>query len=247
MEGYNVDNDTCISVSHVTKRFGKKAALQDVTFDISFGEFFGLLGPSGAGKTTLVKMIGGIDEVTEGSISVLHTKMPNLKMMNKIGFMAQSDALYNELTAFENIDFFATIYGLKGKAKQQRIDNVLELVNLLPEKKKPVHQFSGGMKRRLSLAIAIVHEPEVLLLDEPTVGIDPILRQSIWDELRRLKDNGKTIIVTTHVMDEAEKCSRLGMIREGCLIGLGTPEELKAQTSANTLEEAFLTFGGVRG
>jgi ABC-2 type transport system ATP-binding protein len=233
-------------MEHVSKRFGKKTVIEDVSLDVYKGEIFGMLGPSGAGKTTIVKMIAGIDEATSGTIHVLNTKMPDLHAMQRIGFMAQSDALYGELTAFENLQFFASIYGLKGKKQKERIYEVMDLVNLTDHIKKPVHQYSGGMKRRLSLAISLLHEPEVLLLDEPTVGIDPVLRQSIWEELERIRQNGTTIVVTTHVMDEAEKCQRLAMIRDGRLIAVGSPAELKAETNSQTIEQAFLYFGGAR-
>ncbi|MBY6270346.1 ABC transporter ATP-binding protein [Parageobacillus thermoglucosidasius] len=237
----------CICLKHVSKRFGKKTVVEDVSLDVHKGEIFGLLGPSGAGKTTIVKMIAGIDEATSGTIHVLNQKMPDLQVMQRIGFMAQSDALYGELTALENMQFFASIYGLKGKKQKERIYDVMNLVNLTEHIKKPVHQYSGGMKRRLSLAIALLHEPEVLLLDEPTVGIDPVLRQAIWEELERIRQNGTTIVVTTHVMDEAEKCQRLAMIRNGRLIAVGSPEKLKTETNSETIEQAFLYFGGARG
>ncbi|ADU93359.1 ABC transporter ATP-binding protein [Geobacillus sp. Y412MC52] len=236
----------CIQVERVSKRFGKKVVIDDVSLDVRAGEIFGLLGPSGAGKTMLVRMIAGIDQASEGTIRVLGVNMPNLGVMKRIGFMAQSDALYGELTALENMQFFASIYGLRGKKQKERIDDMLALVNLTNDRKKPVHQYSGGMKRRLSLAIALLHEPDVLILDEPTVGIDPVLRQSIWAELERIRQRGTTIVVTTHVMDEAEKCGRLGMIREGRLIAVGRPDELKQEAGAETIEQAFLTFGGVR-
>ncbi|NIK16021.1 ABC-2 type transport system ATP-binding protein [Saccharococcus thermophilus] len=237
---------SCIRMEHVSKRFGKKTVIEDVSLDVYRGEIFGMLGPSGAGKTTIVKMIAGIDEATSGTIYVLNTKMPDLHAMQRIGFMAQSDALYGELTAFENLQFFASIYGLKGKKQRERIYDVMDLVNLTDHIKKPVHQYSGGMKRRLSLAISLLHEPEVLLLDEPTVGIDPVLRQAVWEELERIRQNGTTIVVTTHVMDEAEKCQRLAMIRDGRLIAVGSPAELKAETNSQTIEQAFLYFGGAR-
>jgi ABC-2 type transport system ATP-binding protein len=236
----------CIRMEHVSKRFGKKMVIEDVSLDVYKGEIFGMLGPSGAGKTTIVKMIAGIDEATSGTIHVLNTKMPDLHVMQRIGFMAQSDALYGELTAFENLQFFASIYGLKGKKQKQRIHEVMELVNLTDHVKKTVNQYSGGMKRRLSLAVSLLHEPEVLILDEPTVGIDPLLRQAIWDELERIRQKGTTIVVTTHVMDEAEKCQRLAMIRDGRLIAVGSPSELKKETNSQTIEQAFLYFGGAR-
>ncbi len=170
--------------------------------------------------------------------------MPTLKLINSIGYMAQSDALYEDLTAKENLQFFSELYGLKGKKQMRRITEVMDLVQLSEDLTKLVSNYSGGMKRRLSLAIAMLHEPTILILDEPTVGIDPVLRRSIWKAFDKLKQNGITIIVTTHVMDEAEKCDRLGMIREGRLIAVGTTEELKEQTNSKTIEEAFLFYGG---
>jgi ABC-2 type transport system ATP-binding protein len=137
------------------------------------------------------------------------------------------------------------LFGLKGKRKNERIQTVMGIVDLSNHTEKIVANYSGGMKRRLSLAIALLHEPEVLILDEPTVGIDPVLRKSIWDAFYELNEKGTTIIVTTHVMDEAEKCDRLGLMRDGALIAVGTPEKLKMETETETLEDAFLIFGGV--
>ena len=170
--------------------------------------------------------------------------MPQLAMLSQIGYMAQSDALYTELTAQENLAFFAALYGLKGAKCKQRIQAVMELVDLSEHLKKQVSNYSGGMKRRLSLAISLLHEPSILILDEPTVGIDPVLRKSIWQELTNLSLQGTTILLTTHVMDEADKCHQLGMIRDGSLTAIGTPEELKNATSSSTIEEAFLVYGG---
>lgn len=220
--------------------------MDDIGLSIPRAEIFGLLGPSGAGKTTLVKMIAGIDIASRGRVYVLNQLMPKLDVMKRIGYMAQSDALYTELTANENLEFFAALYGIHGTARNQKIEEVMTLVNLTGDLKKQVSRYSGGMKRRLSLAIALLHDPEVLILDEPTVGIDPVLRQSIWRELERLSRKGTTILVTTHVMDEAYRCHRLGMIRDGRLIAVGTPSALMEQTGSQTIEEAFLHFGGVR-
>ncbi|MFD2615449.1 ABC transporter ATP-binding protein [Paenibacillus gansuensis] len=235
-----------IEIKDVSRTFGKRTVLKDISLEVEKAEIFGLLGPSGAGKTTLVKCIAGIDEATSGSVRIGGVTMPDLNLMKRIGYMTQSDALYEELTAEENLDFFASIYGLKGAAKKNRIHETMKLVNLQGDLKKRVAEYSGGMKRRLSLAISLLHEPEVLILDEPTVGIDPVLRQSIWEELERLSRNGTTIVVTTHVMDEAEKCGRLGMVREGLLIAVGTPDELKERIGASNLEEVFIHYGGVK-
>jgi len=236
-----------VSTKNVSKSFGKQQVLKNINLDIYSGEIFGLLGPSGAGKTTLVKQLVGLELATDGDHFVFNTKMPSLPIIEKIGYMAQSDALYGELSAKENLEFFAALYGLKGKRRQTRIKEVMEIVDLSDHLSKLVSSYSGGMKRRLSLAISLLHEPSLLILDEPTVGIDPVLRQSIWNSFSKLKEHGTTLIVTTHVMDEAEKCDRLGMIRDGQLIAVGSPEELKTKTNSTNIEEAFLYYGGVEG
>lgn len=235
---------TCIRINHVDRYFGKKQVLFDISLDIPYAQIFGILGPSGSGKTTLVKMVAGVDEATNGEVYVLDQKMPKLTIMNHIGYMAQADALYGELTAEENLKFFASMYKLSKQKIRDRIQAVMEIVGLTASLKGQVKEFSGGMKRRLSLAIALIHEPSILILDEPTVGIDPLLRISIWNELKRLRDNGTTILVTTHVMDELEKCDNLCMIRDGKIIAVGSPNELKASTSSASIEEAFLYFVG---
>ncbi|AIE61619.1 ABC transporter ATP-binding protein [Bacillus methanolicus] len=239
------NDEVIVSTRNVFKSFGKQNVLKDINLEIIRGEIFGLLGPSGAGKTTLVKQLVGLDLPTSGENFVFQKRMPSLSLIERIGYMAQSDALYGELSAKENLEFFAALYGLKGKRRQTRIKEVMEIVELSEHLNKLVSNYSGGMKRRLSLAIALLHEPELLILDEPTVGIDPVLRKNIWNSFYDLKKKGTTLIVTTHVMDEAEKCDRLGMIRNGELIAVGTPDELKINTNTATLEEAFLVYGGV--
>ena len=233
-----------IQVKEVSKSFGKKVVLKDINFDIKQGRIYGFIGPSGAGKTTLVKMMVGMDIPDKGSIYLLGEKMPNLEILQQIGYMAQSDALYTALTGKENLMFFASLFKLDNDEKQKRIAYAAELVNLTDDLNKKVSAYSGGMKRRLSLAIAIIQSPQVLILDEPTVGIDPELRLSIWNELLRLKnEEGKTIIVTTHVMDEAEKCDYVAMVRDGSIIANGTPLQLKEQYGVNSLDDVFLYAG----
>lgn len=233
-----------ISIQNVSKSFGKKSILQDIHFETEEGKIYGLIGPSGAGKTTLVKMIVGMDVPDKGSIFLLGEKMPNLPILQQVGYMAQSDALYTGLTGKENLMFFASLYQLNKSERLRRMEYAADLVNLTPDLNKKVSAYSGGMKRRLSLAIALLQNPKVLILDEPTVGIDPELRVSIWDELLRFKnEEGKTIIVTTHVMDEAEKCDYISMIRDGSFIATGTPQQLKDQYSVDSIEDAFLVAG----
>jgi len=235
---------SCIILNKVNKYFGDKQVLKDVSMSVPYGCIYGLLGPSGCGKTTTVKIMAGILESTSGETYVLGRKMPQLDMMNEIGYMAQSDALYTMLSAADNLEFFAAVYGMKKAQYKKRILEVMELVNLADDLNKPVSAYSGGMKRRLSLAMAILHNPKVLILDEPTVGIDPLLRQDIWKELYKMSENGVTILVTTHVMDEAVKCHRLAMMRRGVLIAQGTPDELQNRIGAATIEEAFIHYGG---
>ncbi|MEH6946799.1 ABC transporter ATP-binding protein [Bacillus sp. JJ634] len=233
-----------IAIEQVSKRFGKKVVLHEIDLQIEEGQIYGFIGPSGAGKTTLVKMIVGMDMPDSGTIHVLNEKVPNLELLQEIGYMAQSDALYTELTGKENLTFFASLYKLNKTEMKNRIAYAAELVSLTNELNKKVSAYSGGMKRRLSLAMALIQNPKILILDEPTVGIDPELRLSIWNELLRLKDEeGKTIIVTTHVMDEAEKCDFVAMVRDGVILTRGTPQELKMYYGAGNLDEVFLQAG----
>lgn len=237
--------ETIVNVQQVSKSFGKKTVLTKVDLNIEKSRIYGLIGPSGAGKTTLVKMLVGMEAPDEGLVEVMNTSMPDLGMLQRIGYMAQSDALYNELTGEENLKFFASMFRMGRAEQKQRIGYAAGLVNLTNELSKKVSAYSGGMKRRLSLAIALIHNPPILILDEPTVGIDPELRQSIWTELIRLKTSEqKTIIVTTHVMDEADKCDELAMVREGRIITSGTPEQLRKKYEAANLEEVFVRAGG---
>jgi len=232
-----------LDVAGVSRSFGKRPVLENISLSVGRGEIFGLLGPSGSGKTTLVRLVIGLDVPDRGDIRLLGERVPSLSLLRRIGYMAQSDALYGELTGRENIAFFAALLGLRGRELKRRIEEKAELVQLSDHLHKPVRLYSGGMKRRLSLAVALVHEPELLVLDEPTVGIDPVLRKSIWEELDRLRVRGVTILVTTHVMDEAEKCDRLAMIRDGRVTAVGTPDELKAASGSSTMEDAFVAYG----
>jgi ABC-2 type transport system ATP-binding protein len=233
-----------IKVEQVSKRYGKKFVLNDINLNIQKGQLYGFIGPSGAGKTTLVKMIVGMEKADTGTIEVLNKSMPNLGLLQEIGYMAQSDALYVELTGEENLKFFASLYKLNRGEQLKRIEYAASLVNLTADLKKRVSAYSGGMKRRLSLAIALIQDPKVLILDEPTVGIDPELKLSIWRELLRLKnEDEKTIIVTTHVMDEAEKCDVVAMVRDGRILAKGSPTELKALYNTDNFDEVFLRAG----
>ncbi|MDP4117847.1 MAG: ABC transporter ATP-binding protein [Bacillota bacterium] len=234
-----------VKVENISKSYSKRVVLNSVNLSIEKGQIYGLIGPSGAGKTTLVKIMVGMEKADTGMIYVLDKKMPNLEILQDIGYMAQSDALYDELTGEENLKFFASLFKLNKTDQKTRIAYVAELVNLTGELKKKVSAYSGGMKRRLSLAVALIQNPSVLILDEPTVGIDPELRFNIWNELHRLRDKEKkTIIVTTHVMDEAAKCDVLAMVRDGHIIASGTPKTLIETYNVSNLEDVFLKAGG---
>jgi len=232
-----------IILKNIYKNYGKTEVLHGIDLKIPRGIIYGLLGPSGCGKTTTVKVMTGILKASSGNVTILNNKMPSYDIMNNIGYMAQSDALYETLTAKENLKFFAKIYGLSKAQTEKRINYVVEIVNLTKDINKLVREYSGGMKRRLSLAIALLANPKILVLDEPTVGIDPLLRNDIWSEFKLLTEKGITLIVTTHVMDEAEKCNMLAMIRDGNVIASGSPKELIVNSDSCTLEEAFIKYG----
>lgn len=232
-----------VEVKDVTKAFKKQKVLNNINLSINENEIFGLIGPSGAGKTTLIRLMIGAISADRGSIHVMNYKVPNIKALDIIGYMPQSDALYNDLSGYDNLMFFGGMYHMSREERKNRIEDVLKLVDLTNDAKKKVMNYSGGMKKRLSLATALLHHPKVLILDEPTVGIDPILRKKIWDEFYKLKEQGKTIIVTTHVMDEAVKCDRLGLIYNGSILDCNTVETLLGRTKDNSIEELFLESG----
>lgn len=233
-----------IRTEGLRKQFGALRAVDGLDLTIPAGQIYGLLGPNGSGKTTLIRLLLGLLRPTSGRAVILDAVMPDKPVLSQIGYMTQASALYEELTARDNVAFFAAMYGAREPIGRGRIDEVLGLVDLADRANTQAHTLSGGMKQRLSLACAIVHRPRLLLLDEPTVGVDPQLRATFWDYFRRLAAEGVTIVVSSHVMDEAERCDRLGFMRQGRLLAEGTAAELRDQASAHTLEEAFLRFAG---
>lgn len=232
-----------IEINNVIKKYGKTLVLNNVNLTIKKGEILGLIGPSGAGKSTLVKAIMGIEKINSGEINVLNKKVPNLDIFKNIGYMAQADALYEDLSGKENLEFFAKLYNMKKKLIKERIEYTSKLVKLENHMNKRVNNYSGGMKRRLSLAASLIQNPDLFILDEPTVGIDPTLRLIIWDEIYKLESEGKSVIVTTHVMDEALKCDTLALIIDGKIIAMGTPKKLMQDFNVNSIEEVFLKIG----
>ncbi|MEV2911161.1 ABC transporter ATP-binding protein [Paenibacillus larvae] len=214
--------------------------MKNITFTIPSGEICCLLGPSGSGKTTMIRLMIGAIAADKGNIYFADVQMPNMNMLRKIGFMPQNDALYDDLSAEANLRFFGGLYHLDKSKLEKRIDEVLVLVDLTEHRKKLVKNFSGGMKKRLSLAAAILHHPKVLFLDEPTVGIDPVLRRTIWEQFQTIKKSGTTIIVSTHVMDEVTECDKAALIYNGSLIEYDSVKNLLEKTETGRVEELFL-------
>jgi ABC-2 type transport system ATP-binding protein len=234
-----VSETYAVNVEDVSKSFGSFKALNGVTLRVRKGEIYGLLGPNGAGKTTLIRLIVGLLEAHPGTVTVLGNRMPNVPVLRHIGYMTQAAALYPSLSVEENVRFFAAINGA-----EEGVKDALELVRLWDRRTSVVSTLSGGMRTRCSLACAVVHRPELLLLDEPTVGVDPELRVQLWEDFRRMAEAGTTIIISSHVMDEADRCQRLGLIQYGRLIDEGSPADIRAKAGTQNLEEAFLALAG---
>ena len=229
-----------IEIEKLSKSFGEQKVLDKIDFKLESGEIVGLIGPSGSGKSTLIKTMLGMEKADEGEALVLDYKMPKREILSNIGYMAQSDALYEMLTGYENLEFFGKMKGVPSDKLKKEIEYIAEIVDLTDDLKKLVSKYSGGMKRRLSLAIALIGSPELLILDEPTVGIDPSLRKNIWKELFKQRDSGVGILVTTHVMDEAELTDKVGLLLNGNIIAFDTPQQLKVKNNVKTIEEVFL-------
>ncbi|MGA2488687.1 MAG: ABC transporter ATP-binding protein [Anaerolineales bacterium] len=218
-----------VIAEELTKRFGSFTAVDRVSFRIHPGEVFGWLGPNGAGKTTTIRMMMGLIQPTSGKLSVLgFDPVTQTKAMQAhVGYMSQLFTLYNDLTARENIRFYGRVYGLKRAALASRQEEILRMAGLEGREDTLTANLSGGWKQRLALGCAIVHNPRVVFLDEPTAGVDPISRREFWGLIYAMAKKGTTVLVTTHYMDEAELCQRVGFINQGCLVAVGTPEELK--------------------
>lgn len=230
-----------MAADNLVKTFGRTKALDRLSLRVYRGEKFGLLGPNGSGKTTLIRSIVGLVVAEKGEVTVLGRKVPSATVSKRVGYMTQAPALYEDLTVTENLRFFARLFG-RGRDVAHRIEEVLELVGLTDRGRSPVRTLSGGMRQRVSLAVTLVHQPELMLLDEPTVGVDPELRLALWRHFDRLNAQGKTFIVSTHVMEEAEHCTRVGLMQAGRFLADGSPRELKERAGASTLEQAYLWF-----
>ncbi|KXT83588.1 Methionine ABC transporter ATP-binding protein [Streptococcus sp. DD11] len=236
--------ENLLDLQDLEKSFGHQLVLDHVGFQLQAGEIIGLIGPSGAGKSTMIKTMLGMEKADGGLALVLAHAMPNRHILGDIGYMAQSDALYEALSGQENLEFFARLKGLTKKELARDIAHVAKVVDLTEHLNKAVSGYSGGMKRRLSLAIAFLGNPKLLILDEPTVGIDPSLRKKIWQELLMLRDKGMGILVTTHVMEEAELTDKVGLLLGGKIIAFDSPSRLKESYGVSSIEEVFLKAEG---
>lgn len=224
--------DLAVRAEHLSKKFGDFVAVNDISFDVAVGEVVGYLGPNGSGKTTTMRMLLGLLSPTTGSAQVMgydvHRHAQEIRTF--VGYMSQKFALYDELSVLENLVFYAGLYGLRGVRRRQHVDEVLHLVDLETHQTERAGELSTGWRQRLALAIALVHRPRLLLLDEPTSGVDPSARRIFWDLIDRLAQEGTTVFVTTHYMDEAEFCGRLGIMSGGRLLAMDTPLSLKRST-----------------
>ena len=235
-----------ICLKGLTKRFGDLVAVNGVDLEIPRGEIFGLLGPNGAGKTTIIRMLGGLTHPTSGRATVLGLDIvkDTRKVKDRIGVVPQNNVLDRDINVYRNLKYHAKLHGIPGPRIDPKIDEVLEFTELKAKRDSKIDDLSGGMKRRLVVAKAMMHDPEVLFLDEPTTGLDPQSRRMVWDKVRSFREKGMTMILTTHYMDEADAlCDRIGIIDHGKVIALGTPEELKASLGVQTVLEVKVYDG----
>ena len=225
--------ENAIEIRNLTKKFGDFVAVNDISFDVKKGEIFGFLGPNGSGKTTVIRMLIGLLSATSGSGNVLGYDImkENAEIRKHTGYMSQKFSLYDDITVEENLDFYAGIYGVADDQLAQRKREILEMADLVGKEKLITGSLSGGWKQRLALGCAIIHEPEMLFLDEPTGGVDPIARRQFWDIIYRLSQKGVTVFVTTHYMDEAEHCNTIGFFYYGSVLLMDTPLNMKNHVS----------------
>ena len=243
------DTGAAIVITNLTKKFGDVTAVDGLSLEVEHGELFGLLGPNGAGKTTIINVLCGLLEPTRGSVRVrgYDVQKDPQKIKKLIGVCTQETAVYPYLTGRENVEFFGQLYTLSPEALRTNTETLLDKLGLAEDAHRRVGQYSGGMKRRVNLLLALVHDPEIAFLDEPTVAMDPQSRRAVWDFIRELQTRGTTVILTTHYMEEAEAlCDRVGIIDRGQVIALGSPQALIARHGVRDLEEVFIELTGRR-
>ena len=231
-----------ITAENLTKKFGSFTAVDNISFEVKKGEIFGFLGANGAGKTTAMRMLCGLSNPTSGKayIAGFDIYKDTEKIKKKIGYMSQKFSLYDDLTLSENIEFYGGIYGLSRKAVKERTAQLLSKLKMHDKANELISSFPLGWKQKLAFSVAIIHEPEIVFLDEPTGGVDPITRRQFWELIYEAAASGVTVFVTTHYMDEAEYCERISMMTEGQIVALGSPKELKLNYSANNMDEVFV-------
>ena len=234
----NNANHIIIKTENLTKRFGPITAVDGLNLEINQGEVFGLVGPDGAGKTTAIRLLAAIMDPSDGgaTVSGFDLRKEPERIKARIGYMAQQFALYGDLSVLENLNFFADVYGVRGNTRREQIDRLLNFARLTEFTSRRAGQLSGGMKKKLGLACALIHSPDILYLDEPTTGVDPVSRREFWDILANLHVEGTTILVNTPYMDEAERCSQVGLMYAGRLIERGTPSQIKALIPGELME-----------
>lgn len=237
-------NDYAIEINNLTKKFGKLTAVNNISLQIPKGSIFALLGPNGSGKSTTIRIICGVLQPTDGEVIVLGKDVVKQTeaVRQELGYMSQKFSLYEDLTAQENLDFYAGVYGLSKKDREMRKSELIRLAGLEGRENSIAGTLSGGWKQRLALSCALIHRPRLLILDEPTAGVDPVSRRVFWRIIHSLSKQGITVLVSTHYMDEAESCDIAAFIFNGNLMNVGKPKELIEQQGANNLEDVFITY-----
>lgn len=234
-----------VEIKNVTLKLSKDfAAIKDVSANIPQGKITGFIGPSGAGKTTLIRAIVGRQQIAKGVIEVLSHPAGSASLRNDVTYMTQSLSVYSDLTVRENLRYFAQMAGVSRKTLNAETESVLQAVDMIEHKNSLVEVLSGGQKQRVSLAISLIAKPKLLVLDEPTVGLDPVLREHLWNLFRTLTQQGSTIVLTSHVMDEASRCDELLLIRDGCILAHDSPQKICEGTGSDTVEQAFIKLVG---
>jgi len=244
-----LSSEPVVQVRDLVRQFGSFVAVDHINFDVQRGEIFGLLGPNGAGKTTTFRMLCGLLMASSGTLRVagVDLRRARASARQRIGYVAQKFSLYGQLSVAENLDFFASAYNLRGERKRDRIEWALQQCNLAALAELPSGQLPGGYKQRLAMAAALLHDPEILFLDEPTSGADPLARREFWRRITTLSEQGVTVVVTTHFMEEAEYCDRVAIMDAGRVLAQGTPAEIRSRAHATagrepTMEDAFIAI-----
>jgi len=239
-----MDKKMIIEVGHLRKVFGKLVAVDDISLKVEKGKIYGILGPNGAGKSTIIRMLCGVITPSAGKawVNGLDVYKDSEKIKKQIGYMSQQFSLYEDLTVMENLNFFASIYGIRKKERDERIEQLIYMAGITGQEHQLTGRLSGGWKQRLALGCALIHKPKILVLDEPTAGVDPVARRVFWELIYKLAEQGITVLVTTHYMDEAESCDEVSFVFDGNILAQGTPQDLIRKSEVKTLEDVFIKY-----